>query len=249
MKLGLIGKKLSHSFSKQYFEKKFDSLKIRNFTYDLWEIDNLKNIRKFIENKKNVLGFNITIPYKTEIIEYLDIVSDEVKGIGACNCVLIKNNQWIGFNTDWWGFMKMIENKLEPHHHAAIILGTGGSAKAVSYALKKLHIPFIFVSRKFQPHLSNQCITYDQLHPQYFSEYPIIINTTPLGMFPDTSSMPPIPINFIYEKNFVIDIIYNPKKTLLLQKAEEKKAKILNGLEMLYLQAEKSWYIWQEIND
>lgn len=241
---GLIGKKLSHSFSYEYFTKKFQSENLKDCTYELWELDSLDGIKNFFNEKKFVKGFNVTIPYKEEILFYLDELNEEVKMIGACNCVKIVNGQWIGYNTDWWGFLKMIENKLESYHSAAMILGTGGSAKAVSYALEQLKIPNIFVSRKYG--LSEKIILYDELKQEHFEQYNIIINTTPVGMYPEVNNFPPIPINFIYENNFVIDIIYNPEKTLLLQKAEEKGAKILNGLEMLYLQAEKSWEIWQE---
>lgn len=245
---GLIGEKLSHSFSKEYFSQKFQQLQLHNYSYELWEMNTLNNIREFILNKKNVRGFNITIPYKQEIIKYLDKFSEDVVQIEACNCVLIKNNLWIGYNTDWWGFLKMIENKLEPHHSGAMILGTGGAAKAVGYALKKIQIPFVYVTRN-NTSFSDNIILYEQLSSSDFQKYPIIINATPLGMYPNINTMPPLPINFIYEKNFLIDLIYNPEKTLLLQKAEKRGAKILNGLEMLHLQAEKSWYIWQESNN
>lgn len=244
---GLIGRKLSHSFSKKYFSEKFKELQLVDYTYELWELETLDNIREFVLSKKNVKGFNITVPYKQDILKYLDVLSEDVSKIGACNCVLIKDNTWIGYNTDWWGFLKMIENKLENHHRGALILGTGGAAKAVSYALEQLHLPYLYVTRRIPP-LHRNIITYEQLDAQHFHAFPIIINTTPLGMYPDTDAMPPIPINFIDKKHFVIDLIYNPEKTLLLKESEKRGAKILNGLEMLYLQAEKSWYIWQELN-
>lgn len=242
---GLIGKTLSHSFSKAYFTSKFQHLRLYDFSYELWEIECLNTIRSFIQQKKYVRGFNITIPYKEEIIKYLDVVSDEVLHIGACNCVHIQKDVWIGYNTDWWGFVKMIENKLEPHHTAALILGTGGAAKAIAYGLQKLQIDYLFVSRQIKNTLT-PCITYTELTHKHFEEYPIIINTTPLGMYPNIHVRPAIPMDFIDEKNFVIDINYNPLKTQLLMEAEKHQAKILNGLEMLYLQAEKSWYIWQK---
>ncbi len=246
---GLVGKKLSHSFSQSYFSEKFKQLGLTHYSYELWEFNNLKNIREYIFNKKNVRGFNITIPYKEEIIQYLDICSEEVSKIGACNCVYIKDELWIGYNTDWWGFLKMIEHKLDIHHTAAMILGTGGASKAVAYAFNKIGIPYIYVSRNPNKQSNVFCISYQDLTKSHFEKYPIIVNTTPLGMYPDVQTMPMLPINFIYEKNFVIDLIYNPEKTLLLQQAEKRSARILNGLEMLYLQAEKSWYIWQELNN
>ncbi len=245
---GLIGKKLLHAFSQKYFLEKFNHAQLSDYSYELWEIETLEDIRTFIFNKKNVRGFNVTIPYKEAIIKYLDDVSEEVIQIRACNCVHIKDNRWIGYNTDWWGFLKMIENKLESHHNAAMILGTGGSAKAVAYALKKLKLPFIWVSRDANKDLNTKCIAYEFLDKIHFEKYSVVVNTTPLGMYPAVNIMPEIPINFIDRKNFVIDLIYNPEKTLLLQKAEERGARILSGREMLYLQAEKSWYIWQEIN-
>lgn len=244
---GLIGRSLKHSFSKYFFEKKFSELNLMNFKYELWEVDDLKNIKSFIDEKKDVKGFNITIPYKEEIIGYVDGLSDEVKIIGACNCVKINNGKWWAYNTDWWGFLKMIESKLEKHHTAAMILGSGGSAKAVAYALNHLEMPYVFISRHGVMHENNSksFVLYNDLNQFHFKAFPVIINTTPLGMYPDVNIAPPINIDFIDEKNFVIDLIYNPSKTLLLKESEKRGAKVLNGLEMLYLQAEKSWYIWQ----
>lgn len=246
---GLIGQSLSHSFSKEYFTKKFTALHLSEYVYELWELKDLQSIRSFIKSKENVIGFNVTIPYKTEIIRYLDNISDDVKKINACNCVHIKNQQWIGYNTDWWGFYKMIENKLEKHHSSAMILGTGGAAKAVAYALEKSGISYVYVSRQKKLSSNVEVLTYDELLSEHFMKHRLIINTTPLGMYPNVDTLPPIPIDFINEKNFVIDLIYNPKETLLLQEAQKRGAKVLNGLEMLYLQAEKSWYIWQELNE
>jgi shikimate dehydrogenase len=242
-KLGLIGKKLSHSFSKKYFEEKFQKYQISNYSYNLWELESLNNIQEFILQQKNVLGFNVTIPYKVEILNYVDEIFDEVKYIGACNCVSINNSKWTAYNTDWWGFLKMIENKLQDFPDFAIILGTGGAAKAVKYALDKLQIKSIFVSR--HPKNDDNVITYSQLHSQFFQQNVLLINTTPLGMYPDILSIPPIDLNLLNKNTFVIDLIYNPEKTLLLQEAEKKGCKILNGIEMLHLQAEKSWEIWQ----
>lgn len=245
-KFGLIGKKLSHSFSKFFFEKKFKESGLTDFSYELWEMNELTDIKKFIAEKKYVKGFNITIPFKEEILNYLDEKSDEVKAIGACNCVLVSDTgKWIGYNTDWWGFFKMIENKIERKHKGAVILGTGGAAKAVAYALNKLNLPFVFISRKKQNHNQFKYMQYIELNKSIVETFPVIINTTPIGMYPDVNNMPDIPIDFIDEKKFVIDLIYNPEKTFLLKEAEKRGAKILNGLEMLYLQAEKSWYIWQ----
>ncbi len=246
---GLIGQSLSHSFSKEYFTKKFTALHLSEYVYELWELRDLQNIRGFIESKENVAGFNITIPYKTEIIKYLDIISEEVQEINACNCVHIKNNQWIGYNTDWWGFYKMIENKLEKHHLSAMILGTGGAAKAVAYALEKSGISYVYVSRQKKIFSNVAVLTYDELVLEHFIEHTLIVNTTPVGMYPNVNELPSIPIDFINEKHFVIDLIYNPEKTRLLKEAQKRGARILNGLEMLYLQAEKSWYIWQELNE
>ncbi len=246
---GLIGHSLSHSFSKEYFTKKFIALHLSDYVYELWELKDLQNVRSFIKSKENVVGFNVTIPYKTEMIKYLDSISEEVKKINACNCVHIKNQQWIGYNTDWCGFYKMIENKLEKHHLSAMILGTGGAARAVAYALEKLSIQFVYVSRQKKLSSNVEVLTYDELLSDHFIKHRLIINTTPLGMYPNVNTLPPIPIDFINEKHFVIDLIYNPEETPLLREAQKRGAKVLNGLEMLYLQAEKSWYIWQELNE
>lgn len=248
-KFGLVGKKLLHSFSKKFFDEKFKVLNLSGFSYELWEVEHLEYIKEFIAAQKNVKGFNVTIPFKEEIIRYLDETSEDVKVIGACNCVVIDNDKWIGCNTDWWGFLKMIEGKIAPHHNAAMILGTGGAAKAVAYALDKLNVNYMYISRGSNKVMNKPILKYEELTRQHFEEYSIIINTTPVGMYPVVNSAPNIPIDFINEKNFVIDIIYNPEKTPLLEEAEKRGAKILNGLEMLYLQAEKSWCIWQGLDN
>lgn len=245
MLFGLVGKSLSHSFSKKIFEDTFSSLGLTGYTYELWEFKNSSDIKPALSKKENLKGFNITIPYKETIIPYLDDVSEEVINIGACNCIVVKNNLWIGYNTDCFGFSESLKPLLKSHHTKAIILGTGGSSRAVQYALKLLHIPYTLVTSSLQKK-NNNTILYDELTEKIILEHSIVINTTPLGMHPNINAMPDFPTKYLNEQHLVFDLIYNPEKTLLLKEAEKRNAAIQNGLEMLYLQAKKSWYLWNK---
>ncbi len=235
-RFGLIGKSLSHSFSKSYFEKKFKEEKLDNCSYLNFELENLENIRSFIF-KNNLNGFNVTIPYKEKIIKHLDSLSLEAKEIGAVNCVSVEQNKLVGHNTDWYGFSKSLIPLLETHHDNALILGTGGASKAIAYALKKLKINYKFVSRVGQ-------INYQNIDQLLQNRNFIIINTTPLGTFPNENTCPDLPYNLINEDFLLFDLVYNPKKTKFLQLGSQKECKTKNGLEMLSIQAEKSWEIW-----
>jgi shikimate dehydrogenase len=185
-------------------------------------------------------GLNVTIPYKEKVIPFLDELSDEVKEIGACNCISIKETKLKGYNTDVIGFEKSLKKKLKPYHQKALVLGTGGAAKAVYYILHKNQIPFLKVSRTAG---ENQ-LTYESLTREIIESHQLIVNTTPLGMYPDVNSFPPIPYQYVGDQHYLFDLVYNPAKTIFLSRGEERGAAIENGADMLVDQAEASWDIW-----
>jgi len=233
---GLIGKNIDYSFSRNYFNNKFKNDNILNSQYINFDIDNLYKLNNiFNQNNK---GYNVTIPYKKEIIPYLDSLDFHAEKIGAVNTIKIENGKKIGFNTDWIGFKKSIEPLLKTHHSQALILGTGGSSKAVAYALEQLQIIYKTVSR------NKGDFAYDELRQKILSEYLLIINCTPLGTFPVVDVAPEIPYQYLTDKHLAYDLIYNPAETLFLKNCREKGAVTKNGLEMLEIQAEESWKIW-----
>lgn len=240
---GLIGLTISHSFSKTYFEEKFFREGLRDCRYELFPLKKVEDIETLFEENKDLQGLNVTIPYKESVIKHLDEVYPVAKFIGAVNVIKIRDGKKIGFNTDSDAFYETAKTWLpEGHNMNALILGTGGSSKAVQKALKKLEIPFKVVSRT----KGQGDYTYEDLKrdPAILNQSKLLINTTPLGMHPDTEAMPPIDYDQIGKEHFVYDLIYNPARTLFLQKAEMRGATIKNGLEMLHVQAEKSWEIW-----
>lgn len=240
---GLIGAAVSHSFSKSYFDEKFFREGLRDYHYELFPLSNIKEIEKLLKDTKGLSGLNVTIPYKEQVIKYLDEVDGFAKRIGAVNVIKIKDGKLKGFNTDSDAFFETIDKWLPKGKDLkALILGTGGSSKAVQEALKKLKISYSLVSRERK----KGDLTYDDLekNPSIIEESLLIINTTPLGMSPSTETMPPVDFEHIGPDHYVYDLIYNPARTMFLQKAEMRNAKIKNGLEMLHIQAEKSWTIW-----
>lgn len=238
IKLGLIGKKISYSFSKKYFEKKFKDLSLDNYSYDLFDINNIHDIEK-IFSLPNLKGLNVTIPYKEKIFPYLDELSDEAKAVGAVNCISIENEKKTGYNTDIFGFQKSLWTQPQFLCQSALILGDGGAAKAVKYILEKNNIPYQTVSRKSE-------INFENIEKKMVENHKIIIQCTPVGTFPNIDDVLHFPFDGISSKHFVIDLIYNPEQTLFLKKATEKGAKTLNGLYMLEQQAEKAWEIWNQ---
>ncbi len=238
---GLIGAKLGHSFSKDFFSKKFAkegiSAEYRNF-----EIDNIEKFSDIIEY--GVYGLNITIPYKEQVIDFLDKIDPIAEKIGAVNVVKIVRNannlETIGYNSDIVGFTESIRPLIENHHKKALILGTGGASKAVIEGLKLMNIKSQLVSRTKSPNT----IIYSELNSNLLEEYTIIVNTTPLGMFPNTDSFPDIPYEFLSNKHLCYDLTYNPEETRFLKLSRDNGAKTKNGLEMLILQALESWRIW-----
>jgi len=237
---GLLGYPLGHSFSAKYFSRKFSSEKI-DATYYNFEYEDIGSAVDILKLNKSLFGFNITIPYKEAIIPFLDVKNEIVEAVQACNCVKIIDGKWEGFNTDVIGFEQSIHAELGKHKNA-LIFGTGGAAKAVMYVLKKNQIDFKIVSRK----KLRSFITYDEITPEIIHKNTLLINTTPLGMGDLKSFYPRMPYGSITNNHFAYDLIYNPEKTLFLEKAEDCGAKIKNGLEMLQIQAEESWRIWSE---
>ena len=238
---GLIGYPLTHSFSKKYFSTKFLSEGITGCEYENYPIAAIDEFPALIGSQAELAGLNVTIPYKESVITFLDELDDTAREIGAVNTIRINNGKLTGFNTDTYGFMQSIMPLLEPMHSRALILGTGGSSKAVAWSLRKMGIDFLFVSRK--PDNSHE-ISYGELSNEVIRESKIIINTTPRGMFPKTDDAPEIPYESITASHLLFDLIYNPEETLFLKKGRAQQAKTRNGLEMLQLQAERSWKIW-----
>lgn len=239
---GLLGRSLSHSFSEKYFSEKFRKENITDCQYRNFELKDLKKEIGKLKNEPDLKGFNITIPYKRDIIPFVDELTEECQIINACNCIKVSDGKWIGYNTDIIGFERSFVPHLKPYHKSALILGTGGASNAVAFVLKKLNIDFLKVSRKKDP--ASSIVSYDDL-PQIFSDYQIVINTTPLGTFPDLKENPPLPYDMVSGQYYFFDLIYNPPTTTFLSLAQKKGATIENGEKMLSIQAEESWSIWK----
>ena len=242
-KFGLIGATVSHSFSKSYFDEKFFRDGLRDYHYDLYPLGSVDELKKLLKDNPDLCGLNVTIPYKEKVIKLLTDIDPAAKRIGAVNVIKIKDGKLKGFNTDSDAFRETLEKWFpNPAGSKALILGTGGSSKAVQEALKKLEVPFETVSRE----KDNGDYTYTDLekNKKVLAGVNLVINTTPLGMSPNTNEMPPIDYEQISPGHFVYDLIYNPARTMFLQKAEMRGAVVRNGLEMLHIQAEKAWAIW-----
>ena len=233
---GLLGKNISYSFSKKYFEEKFKKLFLKNHSYNFFDISEIENVTRFLENP-NLVGMNVTIPYKQAIIPFLDELSDEALQIGAVNCVSFQNGKKIGYNTDAFGFEKTLLINKKDYHKKALILGDGGAAKAVRYILDKHNIEHQTVSRKSE-------INFENLTEDLVKDSLLIIQTTPVGTFPNVDDSVQFPFDAITDKHYVIDLIYNPSETTFLRHCAEKGATTLNGFYMLEQQAEKAWQIW-----
>ena len=239
---GLIGYPLAQSFSQKFFTEKFEKENLADCRYDKFSIRSIDDLANILKTNPELCGLNITIPYKEQVVSFLDEKSALVKKIKACNCIKIKNGKLTGYNTDAPAFEQSLKEKLQPYHTKALILGTGGAAKAVEYSLRQLNISYKYVSRK----PSAKSFSYEQLTDALMQDYPLVINTTPLGMHPNIVEAPQIPYHALTPKHYLFDVVYNPVKTLFLQKGEAKGATIKNGYEMLVLQAEESWRIWME---
>jgi shikimate dehydrogenase len=242
-RFGLIGSTVSHSFSKAYFDEKFFQEGLRDYHYDLYPMPSVDALPGLLKEVHELAGLNVTIPYKEQVMKYLTEIDPAAKAIGAVNVIKIEGSKLTGYNTDSDAFLETIEKWFpNPEGSKALILGTGGSAKAVQVALRKLGINFSRVSRE----KGQGDFTYADLgkKSKVLPAFNLIINTTPLGMSPNTTACPPIDYESLGAKHHVYDLIYNPARTLFLQKAEMRGCTIKNGLEMLHVQAEKSWKIW-----
>lgn len=243
-KYGLIGFPLSHSFSKGYFSDKFEKEHI-HASYDNYELAVIEEVNPLLADP-DIKGLNVTIPYKEKIISYLDALDETAKAIGAVNVVRFEETESgrksIGYNSDVIGFRNSIRPYLKAYHTHALILGTGGASKAVEYGLKEEGLNTVLVSRRADP--AREIISYEQLSPELLKTCTVIVNTTPLGMFPNVGDFPQIPYEFLTDKHLLYDLIYNPEETLFMKKGKDAGAVAVNGLEMLYLQAEAAWFIW-----
>ncbi|MDB9927010.1 shikimate dehydrogenase [Flavobacteriaceae bacterium] len=242
---GLVGKNISYSFSKGYFSDKFRNLQLINHEYVNFDIDKIEDLLSLVNQfKASLKGFNVTIPYKQSIFNYLDEVDATANEIGAVNTVKLTNNgKLIGYNSDVVGFEKSILPLLKKHHTKALILGTGGASNAVGFVLKKQKIDFYKVSRN---PTGNREISYSEISEKLLKEHMIIINSSPLGTFPNIDQKPSIPYQFLTKKHLLFDLIYNPAETAFLMEGKKQGAQIKNGFEMLELQAEESWRIWNK---
>ncbi len=237
---GLIGHPLTHSFSKTFFDKKFASENITDATFHLFDLESVEELTEVLSLHPLLKGFAVTIPYKQSIINFLDDISDEAKSVGAVNCVKIIKGKLTGFNTDVMGFAATLLPMLPTKSNKALILGTGGASKAVQHVLKQNRIPFQLVSRN----ATQETITYNAIDKTLMQSYNLMINCTPLGMFPNIESFPTLPYEYANENHIFYDLIYKPEETMFLKKAKDQGATIANGFEMLIAQAEKNWEIW-----
>jgi len=238
---GLIGKKLGHSFSKKYFTEKFEKEGITEAGYELYELASVEELPALLNQNQNLVGLNVTVPYKEAVIPFLDQVDAAAARIGAVNTIKIVNGHTTGFNTDYIGFRdSLLEFYSVKGMSRALVLGTGGASKAVCTALSDLAIPFKLVSRK----ASAAAISYEAITPALLREYDLIINTTPLGMQPDINTVPPLPYEALTSQHYLYDLVYNPERTKFLENGSRAGAHIKNGLDMLYRQAEAAWSIW-----
>lgn len=246
-KYGLIGYPLKHSFSIGYFNEKFEAENI-DAQYVNFEIPDIRDFMEVIEENPNLCGLNVTIPYKEQVIPYLDELDKDTAKIGAVNVIKIirlpkGKVKLVGYNSDIVGFTQSIEPLLQPHHTKALILGTGGASKAVFHGLDNLGIKATFVSRTKK---SDDILTYRELTPEIMQEHTVIVNTTPLGMYPKVDFCPDIPYEQLTPNHLLYDLLYNPNETLFMKKGKEQGAVVKNGLEMLLLQAFASWEIWNK---
>lgn len=245
---GLIGYPLSHSFSKKYFTEKFEQEQIAQANYELFELPAIDGFSELLQNTTDLVGLNVTIPHKQAVMPYLDALDDSAKRVGAVNVIKIDaDNKKIGYNSDYFGFKQSLLNTgvAINEQTKALVLGSGGASKAVVVALEDLAVDYKIVSRN--PQTTNaQQISYQDITSELIADSQLIINTTPLGMHPHTEACPNLPYEGITPQHLLFDLVYNPAQTLFMKKGEAQGAKTINGLEMLHLQAEKAWEIWNK---
>jgi shikimate dehydrogenase len=255
-KYGLIGNPLTHSFSKDHFSHKFKSENIHDAEYELYAIAGIEQLPDLLKKNPELCGLNVTIPYKESVIPFLNEIDDTAKAIGAVNCIRINNVKvpditlpvpyLIGYNTDAFGFRQSIKPFLETQHERALILGTGGASKAVHYVLKEIGIDCYFVTRDKSGTDLQKVFEYSELNEHVMKAFKLIVNTTPLGMFPDTHTYPEIPYQHISSSHLLYDLVYNPAETEFLKRGKAHGASVVNGLSMLKQQAEEAWRIWNK---
>lgn len=243
-RFGLIGRGISYSFSRSFFAEKFASEQRIGFSYENFDLEDIGQFRELLAKYDDWGGLNVTIPYKQQIITYLDDISETAAKIGAVNTIQFQNGRLIGHNTDYLGFQKSVGQLLAPKHRKALILGTGGASKAVAFALQNLGIKSLNASR----HPLDGEIAYDEITPQVMASHQIIINCTPLGTSPNEDTAPEIPYHCFTSGHIAYDLVYNPPMTLFLRKAAAHGATTCNGLPMLQIQADEAWKIWSESN-
>lgn len=241
-KFGLIGYPLSHSFSKSYFEKKFLRENILDAEYQNYPLEKIEDFLPLLAEHKDLVGLNVTTPYKESIIPYLTELDETAKVIGAVNTIKISDGKLIGYNTDAWGFAKSLLGMAHVDMKTALIIGDGGAAKAVKYVLDKIGISHQTVNRTKK----ENCLTFEELSNELIAETRLFIQTTPIGTYPNVNEMPPVPMDAITSKHKAFDLIYNPEETLFLRLMRERGAKTKNGLEMLQAQAEEAWKVWHK---
>lgn len=245
-KLGLIGKDIEYSFSKQYFTEKFKKAGIEDWSYELYSLQHIDQLPELLKSEPDLVGLNVTIPFKREVLRYIHEIEDTACQIGAVNTLIIDANKQIkGANTDIIGFKQSLNDFLPSIRSSlkALVLGTGGASQAITFVLNELDIPYKMVSRS-----KAKGMTYTELNEDILADYRLIINTTPLGTFPMVEESVDIPFEYLGEKHFLYDLVYNPQKSLFLQRGESQGARIKNGLSMLEIQAEAAWDIWKKRN-
>jgi len=244
-KFGLIGYPLGHSFSKKYFTEKYERENIDNCIYNNYPLENIDDFKKLVSEEEELVGLNVTIPYKEQVIKYLDDLDDNAREIGAVNTIKIsrqrKSFSLKGYNTDAYGFEQPLKDVITQNQKKALVLGTGGASKAVAWVLKSMNIEYKFVSRNPK---STDVLSYGQLNEELIHQFKIIVNTSPIGMHPKEHLAPDIPYGGIGSQHILYDLIYNPEETKFLSFGKDKNAIVINGLPMLYFQAEKAWEIW-----
>jgi|APLak6261662433_1056034.scaffolds.fasta_scaffold00087_19 shikimate dehydrogenase len=243
---GLIGYPLSHSFSKKYFSEKFEKENIENCAYELFPIERIESITDLIKQHPDLAGLNVTIPYKESVIPFLHELDATAKAIGAVNCIKIENGKLIGYNTDAFGFKQSIKPFLETHHERALILGTGGASKAVFYVLNEIGIDCFFVSRDKSTLKTTKAFNYNELNEHVLNAFKLIVNTSPVGTYPNVSEAPEIPYELLTSNHLLYDLVYNPTETEFLKRGKQQGATAINGLSMLHQQAEEAWRIWNK---
>lgn len=240
-KYGIIGYPLGHSFSRGFFTEKFAREGI-DAQYLNFEIPDARMLLDVLRDNPELRGLNVTLPHKQAVIPLLDELSDEAREIGAVNVIRVRDGRLKGFNSDIIGFTESIKPLLQPHHKRALVLGTGGASKAICVGLNRLGLEWIYVSRTPRKSM----LTYSYLTPEVMQDYTVIVNCSPVGMFPKVDEAPNIPYKLLTSKHLLFDCVYNPEDTLFMQKGRAQGATVKNGLEMLHLQAIASWKFWNE---